>query len=82
MTNPQEDPTMMMCPCTVGAVHTAWNCPTCKGKGWIKKSNHVAEISQALDEMANDPKIRTRSMRDRIQLQRVSAQDLSKKITV
>jgi len=82
MMNPKEDPTMMMCPCTVNAVHTAWNCPTCKGKGWIKKSDHIAEVSQALDEMANDPKIRARSMRDRAILQRISAKDLSRKITV
>lgn len=74
---------MEICPCTIDAVHTAWNCPTCKGKGCIKKSdNHVSEISALIDEMTKDPEMRQRSARDRARLQKVSAKDLYKKITV
>ena len=36
MKTPPEDQ-IETCPCTINAIHTAWNCPTCKGKGWIEK---------------------------------------------
>lgn len=31
--------TTKTCPCTTGAVHAAWNCPTCNGSGLVKNSS-------------------------------------------
>jgi len=39
-----------ICPCSANAVHTAWNCPTCNGKGFIFKRS----IRELLDNIEKD----------------------------
>ena len=67
MITQQEDIIMYeTCPCSTNAVHTAWNCPICNGKGFVEKSSQ--KISSAIqnlrqswmedrDRLLNDPDI-------------------------
>ena len=47
------------CPCTKGAVHAAWNCPTCHGTGWIENKHNTITSSKVLIDNTNTPFINT-----------------------
>jgi len=42
------------CTCSINAVHPAWNCPTCNGRGFLLKKSIKTRVDNILKDLEQE----------------------------